>query len=163
MKRIKYCFFSLMIFGSQALVAEDVLLLEGTIAAGGESALLFQLHGESREQVVGGDMSVGDEHFNIQKVSIHQLLGAVSEAEGETKYAVFSSSYSEQTAVGVPWVAAKKSHDCEQDYNSFVAIYSVNGKPDGASIEAGPYAELMESLSASQDSVVYCFLAMPPS
>lgn len=163
MKCFKYCIFCLAVFGCSWVSAEDKLLLEGTIGVGAGPPLLFQLRGESREDVVGGEMAVGAEHFDVQKVSIHQLLGAVSDTVEKTKYAVFSSSYSAQTAVGVPWVAAEISHGCEEDYNSFVAIYTVSGKPVGAPIEPGPYAELMESLTASQDSVVYCFLAMPPS
>jgi len=78
------------------------------------------------------------------------------------EFAVFSSSYTEQTATGQPWIAGDSYLQCEQEYNSFLAIYRVH--PDKAKLlPEPPFGNLTDSTEHSDESVVYCFVSGPGS
>ena len=144
-------------------------LLTGTVPDGKGGLMAFRLDGESREDVVGGRILLGDTEYTIARMSRLGLIGAHrlggSEEEDVNRYAeylVFSSSFSEQSATGTPWVAAKSAHGCEDTYNSFVAIYRVEGEEALIALGPIPYGVLTEDISHTQDSRVLCFLARPP-
>jgi len=140
-------------------------LLVGEIQMDGGSAAHFSLSGESREQVVGGEIHIGERAFRVTGVSRLGLIGARRRLEGESvvaEYAVFSSSFSDQTAVGQPWVAADSYRNCDQRYNSFVAIYRVEDAERVRELGNTPYPTLADDRSISDQSEVYCFLSRPP-
>ena len=148
-------------------------LLTGTISDSKGGTIAFRLDGESREDVVGGRILLGDAEYTIARVSrlgligAHRLGGGEGEGEGEdvkrhAEYLVFSSSFSEQSATGTPWVAAKSAHGCDDTYNSFVAIYSVEGEETLIALGPIPYGVLAEDISRTKDSRVLCFMARPP-
>ena len=144
---------------SSNAMAQQLLVAE--IAAGG----YFELNAESRQEVVGGEIRLGDKSWLIQKVSVHNLIGAsmVSpDKKAKAEYAVFSSSFSDQTAVGQPWVAARHYQGCDKTYNSFLAVYSVADEDKSRKLGAIPYSLLTESVNNSDDSTVYCFISKPP-
>ena len=151
------------LFASSIVCAENTQLLEGDIVTATGLNVPFELLGENRKNVVGGSIRLGEHTFIVKKMSVHSLLGALR-TEGETlEFAVFSSSYSEQTAMGEPWVVAKKKHGCDMPYNSFLSIYTISSAEKKSNVTAVPYAKLVESLSESDDSVLYCFIARPPA
>lgn len=137
-------------------------LLRGEVQLSAEETRRFSLNGESRQQVVGGDIAFGSKHFQIMKVSVHNLLGAYRQEGDRHEYAVFSSSYSDQTATGEPWVVADTKLNCSIPYNSFLVIYTVESSKKIASLSEFPYGDLAETLSLSDSSELFCFYAQPP-
>ena len=163
-----------LLLGSVLLLA--VAMLASRLAGDGEllhavleDGVNFSLSGESRENVVGGELSLGDRVFTVTGVSRMGLIGAsrlVHEAnDGPVmfgEYAVFSSSFSDQTAVGTPWPKAREYHRCEQAYNSFLALYRVDGASAVEGLGKTPYPTLTENPERADGSVVYCFMSRPP-
>ena len=141
-------------------------LLNGVVEMDGEK-LTFSLTGEDRENVVGGTIKLGERVFKITKVSRLGLIGAArvvideSEQKHYGEFATFSSSFSEQTAKGKPWVASKRYVDCDRPYNSFLAIYMLVGKDALEALGSVPYSALNEDINAADESTVYCFTSHP--
>ena len=149
-------------------VAAAAELLVGTVPGGNGTAIGFALEAEDREAVEGGRILLGKTAYEISKISRLGLIGARRFVRGDDArepYAVFlvlSSSFGEQTAVGKPWVSASESHGCEEPYNTFLAVYRVEGEAAVKALGPTPYPELAENLSRSDDSRVFCFIARPP-
>ena len=142
-------------------------LLSGRIVEDEGAVLVFRLSGESREDVVGGVIELGPNRFEITRVSRAGLIGAsrfdidASNAPfGE--FAVLSSSFSLQTAIGQPWVVGRRYSGCDIPYNAFLAIYRVEGERAMGNLGGVPYPSLVEDLASSQRSRVYCFVSVPP-
>ena len=149
--------------------AEAKELLTGMIPDGEGGSIAFRLEAESRENVVGGRIFLGDAEYTIARMSRLGLIGAHrlggggdTGEERHAEYLVFSSSFSEQSATGTPWVAAKSTHGCDGPYNSFVASYRVEGEEDLLALGPIPYGTLTEDISRTADSRVLCFTASPP-
>ena len=145
-------------------------LLAGTIPDGEGGTIAFRLDGESREEVVGGHILLGGAEYTIARVSRLGLIGAHRlGGDGDTgeerhaEYLVFSSSFSDQSATGTPWVAVKSAHGCDEPYNSFVAMYRVEGEEALVALGPIPYGVLTGDLSHTKDSRVLCFMARPPN
>ena len=142
-------------------------LLRGEIKQTDAAPLPFTLSAENRQDPVGGDISLGEKHFRIEKVSRLGLIGGKSVSDNTTgvsvEFVIFSSSFSEQTAVGQPWVAAKQYLHCDQAYNSFLALYHFDSAAAAAKLGEVPYGKLTDDLSQSDDSIVYCFISRPPA
>jgi len=141
-----------------AAVADD--LLSGTAALDDGTPVPFLLNGNSREDVIGGQIVFGDRQFEITSVSEHNLVGAKLKEGDKVHLAVFSSSYSRVTSTGKPWTAGQTHHGCEQPYNSFMAIYEVTAEalkelPDP------PYWQIGENAELADSSSVYCFMSQP--
>lgn len=145
-----------------ALADEVPILLQGEIQKDEGDTVSFSLQGENRSEVVGGTIVLGKRQFEVQKVSVHQLVGARRLQGGVFEYAVFSSSYSDQSATGEPWVVAQSKLGCERPYNSFLSLYTVASIDKQNLLDTVPYAQLVESLSFSDSSVLYCFTSRPP-
>ncbi len=149
-------------------VAAAAELLVGTVPGGNGTAIEFGLEAEDREAVEGGRILLGETAYEISKVSQLGLIGArrfvrgADAREPSAELLVLSSSFGEQTAVGKPWVAASESHGCEEPYNTFLAVYRVEGEAAVKALGPTPYPELAENLSRSHDSRVFCFIARPP-
>ena len=158
--------------------AEPKNLLSGTVPSstsgkesGNESEQLsFFLSGESRQEIIGGEIKLGERAFTIDKVSQRGLIGASRSGPNSdgtpgryAEFAVFSSSFSEQTATGQPWAAGKVYVNCDQTYNSFLAIYRLNDSSAVAGLKQSPYPVLLEDIEKSDDSIVYCFNSKPPA
>ena len=158
--------------------AEPKNLLTGTVPnrtsghASGDKPqeLSFLLTGENRQDVIGGEIKLGERAFTIDKVSRQGMIGASrsslhsDDTPGHyVEFAVFSSSFSAQTATGQPWVAGKIYVNCEQEYNSFLAIYRLNDSGAVADFDKSPYPVLLENIENSDDSIVYCFNSKPPA
>ena len=144
-------------------------LLVGTIPDGEGGSAAFRLDGESREKVVGGRILLGGAEYTIARVSRLGLIGAHrlggggdTGEERHAEYLVFSSSFSEQSATGKPWVAAESAHGCDEPYNSFLAMYRVEGEETLVALGPIPYGTLSEDISRTADSKVLCFMARPP-
>lgn len=143
-------------------------LLSGVVDTGTKE-FTFSLTGEDRENVVGGNITLGDRVFKIAKVSRMGLIGAgrlvVAKTEKQRygEFVTFSSSFSAQTATGQPWVAAQRYVNCDRAYNSFLALYKVVGQEALEVLGAIPYSALNKDTGASQESTVYCFMSNPPS
>lgn len=144
-------------------------LLAGTMPDGEGGTIAFRLHGESREKVVGGRILLGDAEYTIARVSRLGLIGAHrlggggdTGEERHVEYLVFSSSFSDQSATGKPWVAAETAHGCDEPYNSFLAMYRVEGEEALVALGPIPYGTLSEDISRTADSKVLCFMARPP-
>jgi len=135
------------------------VLLTGEVFDHSNEKVGFSLSGENLEDVVGGEIKLGDARFEITHVSVHSLVGAVGQGNPR-KFAVFSSSYTEQTATGQPWIASDSYLYCDQQYNSFLAIYSVNDD-QAEELPEPPFANLTDSTDHSESSVVYCFISNP--
>ena len=75
---------------------------------------------------------------------------------------MFSSSYSEQTAVGKPWLAAREAYGCDRPYNAYLGLYRVEGEAAVKALGPIPYPDLAEDVSRSRHSHVSCFMAHPP-
>ena len=154
-----------MLLAGAAAAAE---LLVGTMPDGNGGRIGFGLEAESRKDVVGGRVLLGETGYEISRVSRLGLIGArrfVSGGDAREPYAEFlvlSSSFSDQTAVGKPWPAARESHGCEEPYNTFLTLYRVEGDAAVKALGPIPYPELAENLSRSDDSQVFCFIARPP-
>lgn len=160
-----FLLFALLLAGDAA----SKELLAGTTPDGGGGTLAFRLDGESRHDVVGGRILLGEAEYTISRVSRLGLIGAHriggGESEGGERYGeflVFSSSFSEQSATGTPWVAAQAAYGCDSPYNSFLALYRIEGEAALIALGPGPYGVLTEDLSRSQYSQVLCFTARPP-
>ena len=144
-------------------------LLAGMVPDGEGGIVAFRLDGESREEVVGGRILLGDAEYTIARVSRLGLIGAHrlggGEDAGEERHAVylvFSSSFSDQSATGRPWVAAASAHGCDEQYNSFVAMYRVEGEEALVTLGPIPYGTLSEDITHTADSRILCFTARPP-
>ena len=149
-------------------VAAAAELLVGAVPDGNGAEIAFGLEAEDRQTIEGGRILLGETAYEISKVSRLGLIGArrfVSSGDAQEPYAEFlvlSSSFGEQTAVGKPWVAARESHGCEAPYNTFLALYRVEGEAAVKALGPIPYPELTENLPRSHDSRVFCFIARPP-
>lgn len=156
---------ALVVLAGTAAAAD---LLIGTMPDGDGAEIGFGLEGEDRDDVVGGRILLGKTGYEISRVSRLGLIGArrfVVGGDAQEPYAEFlvlSSSFSAQTAVGRPWVAAREAHGCDEPYNTFVALYRVEGDAAVKALGPIPYPELVENLSRSHDSRVLCFIARPP-
>ena len=155
--------------GALAIVAGGVAaadLLVGTIPGGSGAEIGFRLEAEDRKAVVGGRIHLGETGYEISRVSRLGLIGARRFATGDggpyAEFLVFSSSFSDQTAVGNPWLAARASHGCGEPYNTVLALYRVEGDAAVKALGPIPYPQLAEDVSLSQDSRVFCFVARPP-
>ena len=155
--------------GTLALVAGVATaadLLVGAIPDGSGSEIGFRLEAEDRKSVVGGRVHLGETGYEISRVSRLGLIGArrfATGAEGpHAEFLVLSSSFSDQTAVGDPWLAARASYGCEEPYNTVLALYRVEGDAAVKALGPIPYPQLAEDLDLSQDSRVFCFIARPP-
>ena len=144
-------------------------LLASTIPDGEGGTIAFRLDGESREKVVGGRILLGRAEYTIARVSRLGLIGAHrlggggdTGEERHAEYLVLSSSFSDQSATGTPWVAAESAHGCDEPYNSFVAMYRVEGEEALVALGPIPYRILTEDISRTADSRVLCFMARPP-
>ena len=164
---------------ASALVASVALLLAGAAAAAvllvgaapdsDGSMLAFRLEAENRRDVMGGRIVLGEIEYEISKVSRLGLTGARRFVEGDgdgagryAEFLVFSSSFSQQTAVGKPWLAAREAYGCDEPYNTYLALYRVEGEAAVKALGPIPYPDLAEDLSRSQHSHVSCFMARPP-
>ena len=137
-------------------------LLTGKISGANNAS--FVLTGESREEIVGGSITVGERTFEITKVSLRGLVGAVRRpSEASADFAVFSSSFSDQTAAGQPWAAGKRYVGCDAPYNSFLAVYTINGAEQIRAIGEIPFKALTDDAANSDESSVYCFTSRPPA
>ena len=149
-------------------VAAAAELLVGTMSDGNGAEIGFGLEAEDRQAIVGGSILLGETAYEISRVSRRGLIGArrfVSGSDAQGPYAEFlvlSSSFGEQTAVGKPWVAAREPHGCEEPYNTYLALYRVEGEAAVKALGPIPYPKLAENLSRSQESRVFCFIARPP-
>ena len=156
---------ALMLLSGVAAAAE---LLVGTMPGGNGSETAFRLEAEDRDSVTGGRVLLGEIEYEISRVSRLGLIGArrfVTGSGGQEHYAeflVFSSSFSEQTAVGEPWIAAREAYGCEEPYNTYLALYRVEGEAAVKALGPIPYPALAEDPSLSQRSRVSCFMARPP-
>ena len=156
---------ALMLLSGVAAAAE---LLVGTMPGGNGSETAFRLEAEDRDSVTGGRVLLGEIEYEISRVSRLGLIGArrfVTGGGGQEHYAeflVFSSSFSEQTAVGEPWIAAREAYGCEEPYNTYLALYRVEGEAAVKALGPIPYPALAEDPSLSQRSRVSCFMARPP-
>lgn len=135
------------------------VLLQGHASDENNQQLAFSLSANSRSDVVGGHIVLGDARFEITAVSVHNLIGAKREYAGKTEYVIFSSSFSPDTATGQPWVVSQQYLACDQQYNSFLARYQL-ASAEAAALES-PYRQLAESAEISEQSVVYCFISSP--
>ena len=147
-------------------VAAAADLLVGTIPEGSGSEMDFRLEAEDRKSVVGGRIHLGETSYEISRVSRLGLIGARRFTTGDegphAEFLVLSSSFSDQTAVGEPWLAARASYGCEKPYNTLLALYRVEGDAAVKALGPIPYPQLAENLDLSQDSRVFCFIARPP-
>lgn len=156
----------LLVAAIAATVTAAELLSARIVSEDGET-VVFHLKGESREEVIGGAIEFGPRSFVITNLSRRGLIGARRDGTGDNgvpfvEYAVFSSSFSMQTAVGHPWASALSYVGCESPYNSFLAIYHVDEEKVIAALGSMPYPDLMDDASLSAGSRVYCFVSMPP-
>ena len=151
-----------------AVVAGAEDLLVGTMPDGNGARVAFGLKGESREDVVGGRIVIGETEYEISRVSRLGLIGArrfVNSGDAQEPYAEFlvlSSSFNEQTAVGKPWPAVRESYGCGEPYNTFIAHYRVVGDAEVKALGPIPYPKLVEDSALSHASRVLCFDARPP-
>lgn len=143
-------------------------LLVGTVPVADDATIAFRLEAENRQELVGGRIFLGELEYEISKVSRLGLVGArrfVADDDGQGRYAeflVFASSYSEQTSVGRPWLAAREAYGCDSPYNTYYGFYRVQGEAGVKALGPIPYPDLAENLSLSQHSHVACFMARPP-
>ena len=157
---------AVLLLAGGGTMAEDLLV--GAAPDGNGSMREFRLEAENRRDVVGGRIVLGESVYEISRVSRLGLIGArrfVSGDAGQGRYAeflVFSSSFSEQTSVGKPWLAAREAYGCDEPYNTYLAFYRVEGEAAVKSLGPIPYPDLVEDLSLSHRSHVFCFMARPP-
>ena len=143
-------------------------LLVGTVPVADDATIGFRLEAENRRDLVGGRIFLGELEYEISKVSRLGLVGArrfVADDDGRGRYAeflVFASSYSDQTAVGKPWLAAREAYGCDSPYNTYYGFYRVEGEAEVKALGPVPYPDLAEDLSLSRHSHVACFMARPP-
>jgi hypothetical protein len=137
-------------------------LLKGTIVDSGKE-LTFALSGDNREDVVGGTITIDDRKFTITHVSRLGTIGARHDSDTSKEFVIFSSSFSEQTATGQPWVAASQYKGCDQSYNSFLVFYLIKDEKKLKVMKDIPYADLTDNITNSDESEVYCFISRPPA
>ena len=144
-------------------------LLVGMVPDGSGAVVEFRLRAENRQDLMGGRVLLGEFEYEISRVSRLGMVGArrfVTRAgDGQKRYAeflVFASSYSEQTAVGKPWLAAREAYGCDKPYNTYLGLYRVEGEEAVKALGPIPYPDLAEDLSRSDHSHVSCFMARPP-
>lgn len=138
-------------------------LLRGKVHAA-ETELAFTVSGKDREDLVNGVIALGDRRYTVTKVSSRGLIGARRLGRDENdrhygEFAVFSSSFSEQTVVGKPWPVAKSYSHCDESYNSFLAVYRVYGEKAVKNLGAIPYPKLVDDAELSDESDLYCFMS----
>lgn len=158
---------SALLFLAGAAAAADLLL--GAAPVSDDATVRFRLEADDRQELVGGRIFLGEFEYRISKVSRLGLVGARRFVTGEdggvgryAEFLVFSSSYSEQTAVGTPWLAARETYGCDRPYNSYYGFYRVEGESAVKALGPIPYPDLAEDPSRSQHSHVACFMARPP-
>ena len=158
---------STVLFLAGATAAAELLL--GAAPVADDATVQFRLEAESRLDLVGGRIFLGEFEYEISKVSRLGLIGArrfvTGDDDGLGRYAeflVFSSSYSNQTVVGTPWLAAREAYGCDKPYNSYYGFYRVEGESAVKALGPIPYPNLAEDPSRSQHSHVACFMARPP-
>ena len=147
-------------------------LLQGTVSTPAAKDMAFSLSANSRKDIIDGEIQLGNKRFRIAKESRLGLIGAnrndsdyadgKNSQQNSAEFAIFSSSFSDQTAVGQPWVAALNYINCDQDYNSFLALYHIAGAAAVDSLKDIPYKQLTDDLANSTQSTVYCFVSRPP-
>ena len=144
-------------------------LLRGTAPVGDDATVRFRLEAENRNDLVGGRIFLGEIEYEISRVSRLGLVGARRFATGDdggrgryAEFLVLSSSYSDQTAVGKPWLAARDAYGCDRPYNTYYGFYRVEGEAAVKALGPIPYPDLAEDPSRSQHSHVACFMARPP-
>ena len=141
-------------------------LLAGTVALEDGANVPFSLSGETLENVIGGTIRLGSASFEIARVSRMGLVGGTrvvapgaGEPRGYAEFVIFSSSFSSQTATGQPWVASRSYVRCDDDYNSFLALYRVYAVERREALGEIPYSVLTESVDVTDESTVYCFMS----
>ena len=168
-----HCFIhSLLLFSLLVQSGFAETLLQGTVSLPKSTAMPFLLSAESRKDIIGGEIQLGEKRFRIAKESRLGLIGANRSDSGyadgkntqhnTAEFTIFSSSFSDQTAVGQPWVAALNYINCDQAYNSFLALYHIVGAETVQKLNAIPYKQLTDDLANSTQSTVYCFISRPP-
>lgn len=146
---------------SLAVTAEE--LLTGTITTSDQQTFPFVLSGPSREDIIGGEIRFGEQVFTIEKQSRRGVIGARRAVESASEFAVFSSSFSAQTATGQPRIAGQQFFNCEQPYNSYLAIYRFDDPAAVTALGETPYPRLLEDAGQSSKATVYCFYSQPPA
>ena len=150
-----------------AAAAAELLVGEAPDDTG--SVVEFRLEAENRDDLVGGRIFLGGFEYEISRVSRLGLVGARRFVTGAgdsggpyAEFLVFGSSYSEQTAVGKPWVAARDAYGCDRPYNTYFGFYRIEGETAVKALGPIPYPDLAEDFSRSHHSHVSCFMARPP-
>ena len=148
---------------AKALGADLIL---GSFVDERSAEVAFRIDADSREKIIGGLISLDDRRYRIVGESRHGLIGAsrlegtkLAEENRVGEYLVFSSSFSEQTATGNPWVASNRYVGCETPYNSFVALYRVLGQVNITALGGKPFGSLTEGKVEALDASVYCFMS----
>ena len=160
---------SAIALGAAATLAGPQAGAKDLLRATVEDGMEFSLSGESRQDVMGGELVLGERRFKVTGVSRHGLIGAsrvVHAADGGAvrfgEYAVFSSSFSDRTATGNPWTEAAEYHRCDEAYNSFLTVYHVEGEAAVKALGPQPYGQLTDDPASADKAVVYCFMSRPP-
>lgn len=147
-----------------SLSASALELLTGTVpAAADQQPIAFNLSGPSRDDIIGGEIRFGERVFTIDQQSRMGLIGARRALEQGSEFVVFSSSFSTQTATGQPRIAGQQYVNCEQPYNSYLAIYRVTDPAAVTALGETPYPQLLKDAGQSGDATVYCFYSKPPA
>ena len=140
-------------------------LIEGSLIDERSNEVVFKLTAEARDRLIGGIISLDERHYRILGESRHGLIGAsrledtkLAEDNRVGEYLVFSSSYSEQTATGNPWVQSDRYVGCDAPYNSFLALYRVLGQARITALGSKPFGALTEVNERADDASVYCFM-----
>lgn len=146
--------------------ALGVDLILGSLIDEQSRTVAFKLSGDSQAQLIGGFVSLNERRYRILGESRRGLIGAsrldgqeLAEENRVGEYLVFSSSYSEQTATGDPWVVSKRYVGCDTPYNSFVALYRVLGQATITRLGNKPFGDLTEGKTKAKDASVYCFMS----
>jgi len=135
-------------------------LLTGSATLNDGATVPFTLSGNSREDVIGGSIEFADSTFEITAVSEHNLVGAQRKLGDKVELVLFSSSYSRVTDTGKPWVQATEHHNCDEPYNSFLAIYELESALV-AELPDPPYWQVGENPADASSASVYCFMSQP--
>lgn len=155
-----------MIGGLMAVSVRADVLLQGDMELDDGTMTAFSLSGESRENIIDGEIRLGERVFRITNTSRLGLIGASRSFTDENgpvaEFAIFSSSFSSRMATGDPWVAADRRVRCDQPYNSFLAVYRMTDEERIADLDPVPYPELAEGDVATRSATVYCFFSRPP-
>ncbi len=145
-------------------------LLTGTIPYKGDSTMKFWFESEDSNDPLKGYIFLNGVQYEISSVSRLGLIGArrfvKQNSDVNKSYAEFlvlSSSFSEQTAIGTPWLAAHEVYGCDTSYNTYLAFYQVKGEKTVKALGPIPYESLAENLSNSQHSWISCFQSAPSS